>query len=59
MQITFDPGEDDELEDESSNQHVDYGALRVLAIWISQRAGIDPWLGVAIDRGFVVAQAHA
>lgn len=61
MQLNSDPGDDDDLEfeDEPDNQHIDHGALRVLAMWIAQRAGVDPWLGAEIDRGFVVAQAHA
>lgn len=40
-------------------QHVDFVALRILATWIAQRAGVDPEIGAPIDRDFVVAQAHA
>jgi len=43
----------------AENQHVDFGALRILADWVVQRTGLDPELGATIDRGFVVAQAHA
>jgi len=44
---------------ENQHQHIDFAALRILATWISQRAGVDAELGATIDRGFVVAQAHA
>jgi hypothetical protein len=43
----------------SEDQRVDFTALRVLATWISRRAGRDPENGAEIDRGFVVSQAHA
>ena len=43
----------------SEEQHVDFAALRILAAWIAHRTRIDPELGATIDRGFVVAQAHA
>jgi hypothetical protein len=43
----------------TENQHIDFAALRILATWIAQRAGVDAELGTTIDRGFVVAQAHA
>jgi hypothetical protein len=43
----------------AENQHVDFAALRILATWIARRTGLDPETGATIDRGFVVAQAHA
>jgi hypothetical protein len=61
MQYLVEPRDDGDFESVvgTENQHVDFEALRILATWIAQRTGVDPELGAAIDRGFVVAQAHA
>jgi hypothetical protein len=62
MQLSFEESSDDGAGDvitSTENQHIDFAALRILATWISQRAGVDADLGTTIDRGFVVAQAHA
>jgi len=60
MHLPLDLCAGDELETaHEENQHVDFEALRILATWIAQRTGIDRELGATIDRGFVVAQAHA
>jgi hypothetical protein len=61
MQFHSEPrdGNDYELEVSVEHPHVDYAALRILATWVARRRGVDPELGAAIDRAFVVAQAHA
>jgi hypothetical protein len=61
MQCPLEPHEGEDLAspDRADNQHVDFAALRILAQWIAQRTGMDPETGATIDRGFVVAQAHA
>jgi hypothetical protein len=61
MQFLVDPrdGGDFEPAADAENPHFDFEALRILATWIAQRTGLVPELGATIDRGFVVAQAHA
>jgi len=61
MQFYGEPhdGSDFESASPTPHQHVDFVALRILATWIVQRAGVDPEIGAPIDRDFVVAQAHA
>jgi len=60
MQLHGEPrgGIDFEPDHLHQHQNADYVALRVLATWIAQRAGVDPEIGAPIDRDFVVAQAH-
>lgn len=47
--------EDDDLEDEDGRpRRTDAAALRILASWIAQHDGLDPVLGVIVDRDFVL-----
>jgi hypothetical protein len=60
MQLAFDSHDDGEFEAASAqNRQIDSAALRILATWIAERAGLDPETGATVDRGFVVAHAHA
>lgn len=61
MQFSVEPHGDRDLEaaQPGENQQVDTIALRILAAWIARRAGIDPALGAAIDRDFVVVHPTA
>ena len=61
MQLGFETRDDGagDVITSTENQHIDCAARRILATWISQRSGVDAELGATIDRGFVVAQAHA
>ncbi len=61
MQFSVEPHGDRAFEaiPPAENQHVDSTALRILAAWIAQRAGLEPALDATIDRDFVVVQVHA
>jgi hypothetical protein len=38
---------------------IEPSTLRIIASWIAERDRLDREVGALIDRGFVVAQAHA